>query len=381
MRLSAWLLALAMVLPGTAQDLDLLPGLPGAPAEGPTPSETPPPADQPPAATALLTLNGSWVLPRGGYTEYLEVFGSSRFIYRDSRGGAAAGSVKPHGNWVELSQDGLRRAFAYELGPNTLRLTPDSTDQPVDRSDLGRMSPRGVASVVFRRRGTEHDEELIQLHSAADLVGSWQRSPVPLRTETLELTVDRQFHYRGPAGLSADGEYVLTEDRLSLTTGLVTRRLTVGLALDQTGWTLRLTLDPAEDARPLNDLYDLAPRFSPSVVWTRPLQELTLAELTGRYSYTTGEGAQRLMLLGGGQGRFARGDSFLVDLTYHLEGTKLVLLAEPRPGDREVRRFIVQPLFDGLVLARDENDRPRPGGLLEQLPPTTSAYARYQGGG
>lgn len=364
LRLALAMWVALMVARATGQDVDPFGGLPGGTA---APAE--------PAAAEPATLNGLWLhrAPEGR-TESLAIYARSRFGYRDTDGAAAAGRVEVGRRLLVLQQGGVRRVFIYELAGDVLRLTPDSSDHPVELGDLARLSPRGSQIAVYTRRGRVPSATL-PFAEAADLVGRWTFGRAGA-IETLDLRLDHRFHYQGRGDISARGEYAFSDGQLELVGPASRRRLEAALDLSAAGWTLTLRRDPAEPLNAGDDLADLPPALRDTAVWRRPLDALAAADLQGVWESETSPAVQ-LVFEPAGQARLGGKDGRLTPAVYEIQGALVTLRVGAAFGELEERTLLVQRVPGGLVITQPETSAV-PGGVLGALPPTTGPAARYR---
>jgi len=216
--------------------------------------------------------------------------------------------------------------------------------------------------VIYRRRGLSPERWSLPLDEPAVLSGAFVLDTGRGRRETLTF---------GPADRC---RYQFADQRLTLTSGTVTRRFLAQLWFTPEGWRLRLECADDDRPRPANDLADLSPIFRAAVEYRRPLDLLPASDLVGPYQYAFDDVTVRLQLLEDGQGRYVVGQE-VMPLTWTLQDAVLTLQMSDDLGPLSTRRLWAQRVPGGLVLVPFGDRAAAPDQLLGQLPPVTTAFA------
>lgn len=346
--------------------------------------------DEPPEVAAP-TLAGLWILRSNGQpevpgpvpegtpealTEYLEIFGTARYIYRDNNGHVAAGRLEVTPPRLTLTARGILRVFVYELRDDELHLTPDAQDRPQSRGDLSRMSPHGSRTAIYRRRGASGEAWSLPLDDVGRLAGTYRMAPVEGRDETLRLLIDGRFEYEGPRGMAAAGRYWLADGVLVLNSGRVTRRLVPRLAWLEPGWVLHLGRADDDNAQPFNDLADMPPSFRREASWTRDAVDAEPEAVLGVWEAVLGGVPHRLVLEPGGIARYRPGDGAVFPCRWTLAGGRLTIELHDGLALLASRRFEAERLPEGLLLIPATNDQ-LSNSPLDDLPPRRRPFTIY----
>jgi hypothetical protein len=345
----------------------------------PSPLKAPAAAPPPAAAGPSPSLDGLWRFTRrDGAIEYFEVFAMRRFTYRDSTGAAAAGDVEVDGPLLKLRARRAERDFRYEVRGEQLFLTSTADDPRGVSGDLGKMSPREGAPAVFERPGPRVVAPALVVESVADVAGPWRREPYAGRADQLELTAPNHFAYHGPGGLQAAGTAVMRGGMLELSAGAVRRAWVVTLGLAADGWTLSLTRAPEDQPDASGDLAEAPPRFVNTARYTRPLAEVTAADVTGRWTLVDDTGREHdVEIQADGQAVYRRGGVVVADGRWTVAGTRLELIFRAAAGAEERRELRVQALPGRLVLWRDETDTAPSDLRVAVMPPLRETHVLY----